>query len=369
MCVMTTYVLCTRAQRSHPPARPKALGTRPRPGCLSPGRRGPNAGPASAEPTAAFSGPGGGEKAWESVCQFQGGERRAVAGRPGPEPAVAALRLRVPRVPPCATAAAAASSSPLLSRPLRPARATSSAGHRAGKSVATALGAGQRLCCGARPARTARRSSAFCMPGTGDADRSPGPRLPQLLQGGWDETHWGLAEDRGREGRAWSDSRQPGRPGPREPRGRGRHVGRRAAATSLTRWGGAGRGPSVFCSGAGGGWWVWRVHRAGEGERSLSARPGACGTGGLRGPGRRRTVEGAGPARPSTAQSRLQTPRAPQGRAEGRRLGPLRQAVRGTLQWGRRQQGTGRVPGRHSREAGETHLGRAGARGCRAHGR
>lgn len=87
MCVMTTYVLCTGAQRSHPPARPKALGTRPRPGCLSPGRRGPNAGPASAEPTAAFSGPGGGEKAWESVCQFQGGERRAVAGRPGPEPA------------------------------------------------------------------------------------------------------------------------------------------------------------------------------------------------------------------------------------------------------------------------------------------
>lgn len=105
MCVMTTYVLCTGAQRSHPPARPKALGTRPRPGCLSPGRRGPNAGPASAEPTAAFSGPGGGEKAWESVCQFQGGERRAVAGRPGPEPAVAALCLRVPRVPPCAAAA------------------------------------------------------------------------------------------------------------------------------------------------------------------------------------------------------------------------------------------------------------------------
>lgn len=190
MCVMTTYVLCTGAQRSHPPARPKALGTRPRPGCLSPWRRGPNAGLASAEPTAAFSGPGGGEKAWESVCQFQGGERRAVAGRPGPEPAVAALRLRVPRVPPCAAAAqstamaaAAASSSPLLSRPLRPARATSSAGHRAGKSVATALGAGQRLCCGARPARTARRSSAFCMPGTGDADRSPAPASPSSCRG------------------------------------------------------------------------------------------------------------------------------------------------------------------------------------------
>lgn len=183
MCVMTTYVLCTGAQRSHPPARPKALGTRPRPGRLSPGWRGPNAGPASAEPTAAFSGPGGGEKAWESVCQFQGGERRAVAGRPGPEPAVAALCLHVPRVPPCATAAAAASSSPLLSRPLRPARATSSAGHRVGKSVATALGAGQRLCCGARPARTARRSSAFCMPGTGDADRSPAPASPSSCRG------------------------------------------------------------------------------------------------------------------------------------------------------------------------------------------
>lgn len=178
MCVMTTYVLCTGAQRSHPPARPKALGTRPRPGCLSPWRRGPNAGPASAEPTAAFSRVAGRRlgKAFASFRVESGGLWREGRAR-------SPLCLRVPRVPPCATAAAAASSSPLLSRPLRPARATSSAGHRAGKSVATALGAGQRLCCGACPARTARRSSAFCMPGTGDADRSPGPCLPQLLQG------------------------------------------------------------------------------------------------------------------------------------------------------------------------------------------
>lgn len=181
MCVMTTYVLCTGAQRSHPPARPKALGTRPRPGCLSPGRRGPMQArrlQSRQQRLAGWRGEGLGKR-----LPVSGWGAEGCGGKAGPGAPVAALRLRVPRVPPCATAAAAASSSPLLSRPLRPARATSSAGHRAGKSVATALGAGQRLCCGARPARTARRSSAFCMPGTGDADRSPAPASPSSCRG------------------------------------------------------------------------------------------------------------------------------------------------------------------------------------------
>lgn len=134
MCVTTASALCTGAQRSRPPSRPRALETQPRPGCLSHGWRGPGVGRTQARHLRRRwrSAGGWGEKAWEAFASFgaeSGGLRQEGRAR-------SLLRPRVPpcaphppraRVPPCATAAqpaatgaAATSSSPLLPSPLTP---------------------------------------------------------------------------------------------------------------------------------------------------------------------------------------------------------------------------------------------------------